>query len=146
MRIMPPTLFLICILISLPLAWIWPVATIFPVPLNVIGVLPLIVGLGLAVWGSRKFEQVGTTIKTFDEPDRLVTDGLFKHTRNPMYLGFVTTLVGVSIILGALSPLLVVLLFVGAAELWYIPYEERALREKFGRAFLDYASRTRRWI
>ena len=146
MKIMPPTLLLFCILIMIPLAWVWPLATAFPSPFHLIGLIPLTVGLGIATWGSRRFEQVGTTIDTFGEPSHLVTDGLFRHSRNPMYLGFVVVLVGVWITLGALSPLLGVTLFIVVAQRWYIPVEERALSERFGEAFDAYRSKTRRWI
>jgi protein-S-isoprenylcysteine O-methyltransferase Ste14 len=146
MRIMPPTLFWMCILIMVPLAWVWPLVTVFPAPYNVVGVVPLCVGLGFAIWGSRKFDQVGTTIKTFDQPDRLVTDGLFRVSRNPMYLGFVLTLAGVWFVLGALSPLLGVLVFLVAADRWYIPFEERVLRTEFNGEYDAYRARTRRWI
>jgi protein-S-isoprenylcysteine O-methyltransferase Ste14 len=146
MRIMPPTLFWICILIMVPLAWVWPLVTVFPTPYSVIGIVPLCVGLWFAIWGSRRFEQVGTTIKTFDQPDRLVTDGLFRISRNPMYLGFALTLAGVWLVLGALSPLLGVLLFLVVADRWYIPFEERMLRAEFNGDYDAYCAQTRRWI
>jgi protein-S-isoprenylcysteine O-methyltransferase Ste14 len=143
---MPPTLFYACIISMVLLAWLWPVRAILPFPVNLIGLAPLVLGLVFAVWGSRKFEEVGTTIKTFDEPQQLVTDGLFRFTRNPMYLGFVLALVGVWCLLGALSPVLGVMGFVIVAEGWYIRFEERMLAERFGREFETYRARTRRWI
>ena len=146
MRIMPPTLFWLCILLMVPLAWLWPLATIFLAPYNVVGVVPMCLGLGFAIWGSRRFEQVGTTIKTFDRPGLLVTDGLFRISRNPMYLGFALTLVGVWVVLGALSPLLGVLVFVLVADRWYIPFEERMLSAAFNGEYDAYRIRTRRWI
>jgi protein-S-isoprenylcysteine O-methyltransferase Ste14 len=145
-RIMPPTLFYACIISMVLLAWLWPVQVMLSFPTNLIGLAPLVLGLGMAIWGSRKFEQVGTTIKTFGEPDQLVTDGLFRLTRNPMYLGFALALVGVWVLLGWLSPVLGVIVFVLAADRWYIPFEERALAERFGQAFDAYRVRTRRWI
>jgi protein-S-isoprenylcysteine O-methyltransferase Ste14 len=145
-RIMPPTLFYACVVFMLLLAWLWPVGSIIRFPLNLIGVPLLVAGLGIAVWGSWKFEQVGTTIKTFDQPDQLVTDGLFRYSRNPIYLGFVLALSGVWVVLGALSPLLGVIVFVSVADRWYIPFEERMLAEEFGRAFELYRAQTRRWL
>jgi protein-S-isoprenylcysteine O-methyltransferase Ste14 len=145
-RIMPPTLFYACIISMVLLAWLWPVRAILPFPVNLIGLAPLVLGLGIAVWGSRKFEEVGTTIKTFDEPQQLVTDGLFRFTRNPMYLGFALALVGVWCLLGALSPVLGVMGFVIVAERWYIRFEERMLAQRFGREFETYRATTRRWI
>lgn len=145
-RIMPPTLFYICIIFMVLSAWLWPVKTIIGFPFNLAGIAPLSLGLGIAVWGSRKFSQVGTTIKTFDEPSQLVTDGLFRVTRNPMYLGFVLSLVGVWILLGALCPVWGVIGFVVVTDRWYIRFEERMLAERFGQEFEAYRSRTRRWI
>jgi protein-S-isoprenylcysteine O-methyltransferase Ste14 len=143
---MPPTLFYCCIVLMLLLAWMWPVSTFIRFPINLLGIVPLLLGLGMAVWGSRKFSEVGTTIKTFDEPGRLVTDGLFRITRNPMYLGFVLALLGVWILLGSLSPVAGVILFVVVADRWYIRFEERVLTETFGLEFEAYRARTRRWI
>jgi protein-S-isoprenylcysteine O-methyltransferase Ste14 len=63
-----------------------------------------------------------------------------------MYLGFSAILAGVWLVLGALSPLLGVLLFLVVADRWYIPFEERELSVKFADEFDAYRSRTRRWI
>jgi protein-S-isoprenylcysteine O-methyltransferase Ste14 len=145
-RIMPPTLFYMCIIFMVLSAWLWPVKTMIGFPFRLIGIVPLCLGLGLAAWGSRKFDEVGTTIKTFDEPSRLVTDGLFRYTRNPIYLGFGLALLGVWTVLGALSPVLGVFVFVAVTDLWYIRFEERKLAERFGREFEAYRARTRRWI
>jgi protein-S-isoprenylcysteine O-methyltransferase Ste14 len=145
-RFLPPTLFYLCIVAMVALAWLWPITVVIGSPIRLIGVVPLFVGLGISIWGSRKFDVVGTNIKTFDEPDVLVTDGLFRISRNPMYLGFALALSGVWIALGAVSPLLGVLVFVLVTDRWYIRFEERILDETFGEAFREYRSRTRRWI
>jgi protein-S-isoprenylcysteine O-methyltransferase Ste14 len=145
-RFLPPTLFYLCIISMVALAWLWPARTVIDSPYRLAGFVPLCVGLGISVWGSRKFDAVGTNIKTFDEPDVLVTDGLFRLSRNPMYLGFALALSGVWIVLGTLSPMLGVLVFVLVTDRWYIPFEERLLNETFGEAFKEYRSRTRRWI
>jgi protein-S-isoprenylcysteine O-methyltransferase Ste14 len=100
----------------------------------------------MSVREDSKFSKLGTPIKPFDEPNKLVTDGFFKYSRNPMYLGFALVLLGVWLLLGALSPLLGVVLFVAITDRWYIPFEERALVEKFGPEFQAYRSKTRRWI
>jgi protein-S-isoprenylcysteine O-methyltransferase Ste14 len=145
-RIMPPTLFYACIIFMVLLAWLWPITVLLEFPFNLLGVVPLSFGLGVSIWGSEKFGRVGTTVKTFDEPSTLVTDGLFRLSRNPMYLGFASALLGIWLLLGALSPVLGVLLFVAVTDRWYIPFEERVLRDRFGQAFRDYAARTRRWV
>ena len=73
----------------------------------------------------------------------LVTDGLFRFSRNPMYLGMSAALMGLGVVLGTLLPLLVTVAFVIIADRWYIRFEAAAMRRKFGHA---YAQRTRRWF
>ncbi len=79
-RILPPVLFLFS---SILMILLWKYASIvrfISFPINVIGSIPLLIGIGLAILGSQKFGKVGTNIKTFDDPSILVTDGLFKFS------------------------------------------------------------------
>jgi|RhiMetdeSRZDD1v2_1073273.scaffolds.fasta_scaffold995336_2 protein-S-isoprenylcysteine O-methyltransferase Ste14 len=115
-------------------------------PLNLVGLAPLILGFGTAIVGSAHFARVGTNIKTFNRPDRLVTDGAFRFTRNPMYLGLLTGLLGLWLLLGTLTPGLGVAVFFVAADRWYIPFEERAMTRVFGDRYAAYAGRVRRWL
>jgi protein-S-isoprenylcysteine O-methyltransferase Ste14 len=110
------------------------------------GIVPLVLGLVINISADRQFAQVGTNVKTFDDPDRLVTDGWFRYSRNPMYLGFVLILAGVWMLLGSASPLLGVLIFAVIADRWYIPYEEQKMAGKFGQAYEDYKRQVRQWI
>ena len=145
-KILPPTLFLICAIVMLLLHVLLPLYSIIGFPTNAIGIVPLVFGLGIAAWGSSVFARVGTSIKTFEQPQKLVTDGLFRYSRNPMYLGFVFALLGIAIALGTLSPLLGVMIFFLVADRGYIPYEENMLAQKFGQGFQTYQSKTRRWL
>jgi protein-S-isoprenylcysteine O-methyltransferase Ste14 len=145
-KLLPPLLFLLCLIIMATAHGWLPVTTFIPYPYNLAGIAPLLAGLGIASWGSRKFARVGTNIKTFDEPDKLVTDGLFKYSRNPMYLGFVLALAGAAILLGSLPPFFVSLAFLVVADRWYIAFEETAMARKFGGEYEVYKQKTRRWI
>lgn len=144
-KVLPPTLFVICIFSTVILSFIWPIDIIM-FPYNLVGVIFLFVGLMISRNGSNKFEKVGTNINTFDEPDILVTDGLFKYSRNPMYLGFVIALFGVSIILGTVSSFIILIIFILITDQWYIKFEERVMMEKFGEKYMNYMKITRRWI
>ena len=106
----------------------------------------LALGAALTVLSGRRFHQLETNIKTFDAPDKFVTEGFFRFTRNPMYLGFTFMLFGAAALSGALSTLAPVLLFFLAANFWYIPFEERMMEEKFGADYLAYRQKVRRWI
>ncbi len=145
-KLLPPALFLISILIMMLLWRLVPINRNFTFPVSLAGLALLILGLGLTILGSRKFQQVGTNINTFNEPDVLVKDGLFRYSRNPMYLGFVIALLGVSALLGSLSTLAVVIVFFVITDRWYIAFEERAMAKKFGEEYEKYKSQTRRWI
>ena len=145
-KLLPPTLFIICAIFMIVIGLIWPLKNIITSPYNLIGILVLFLGLGISIWGSNKFNQVGTNIQTFDEPDILITDGLFKYSRNPMYLGFLVVLWGIFIILGAVSPIILVLIFFIVTDQWYITFEEEMMVMKFGKKYINYKSVTRKWI
>ncbi len=63
-----------------------------------------------------------------------------------MYLGFVIALLGLSMLLGALSPIFVVAAFFVITERWYIRFEEQAMLRVFGDSYSLYKSKTRRWM
>jgi protein-S-isoprenylcysteine O-methyltransferase Ste14 len=145
-RILPPNLFYTCIALMVLLRLIWPLAVVATLPARAWGVVPLVAGLWMSIWGSNRFKKARTDIKPFEEPRTLITDGLYRWSRNPMYLGFSIALAGVWILLGAITPVVGVVFFVWAADRWYIPFEERKLAKKFGNAYEEYRARTRRWI
>ena len=85
-------------------------------------------------------------MNSYEMPTALVTDGLFHHSRNPMYLGFVLVLLGVGLMFGSLTPILVIPVFTAILQLVFIRTEEKMMAEVFGPAWLDYSCKTRRWI
>lgn len=145
-RLLPPLLALICLVVMGGLRICAPGVMLIEAPAAWAGAGPILAGLVLLAAGSGTFRRRGTNIKTFNEPDVLVTDGLFRWTRNPMYLGFVLLLLGAAILLGSATAFGPVLLFWLVTNSWYIPFEERALRRKFGEDYAAYAKVTPRWI
>ncbi len=145
-RLLPPALFLLSLSTMAALHLAWPGPSLVPMPLRWVGVLPIAVEAALALAGSRHFARIGTNIETFDAPNVLVTDGLFRYTRNPMYLGFVVALVGAALAFGSSTPALVVVAFAIVADRWYVRFEERAMTRAFGDAYAAYCRATRRWI
>jgi protein-S-isoprenylcysteine O-methyltransferase Ste14 len=145
-KMLPPTLFMTFTILMIILGLIWPLKTIITFPYTVMGIPIIILGLGMSMWGSNKFSKVGTNIQTFEEPDILVTDGLYKYSRHPMYLGFTISLLGTFILLGSVTPIVLVLTFIIITEKWYITYEEEIMIRKFGKQYKNYQSITRKWI
>jgi len=145
-KLVPPVLFLICLVLMGLLRRIWPIKVLIGTALSLLGLAPLIVGLALAGTGAFKFRWERTNIHPFRKADKLVTSGVFQVTRNPMYLGLSLVLGGVWILLGALSPIVGVILFVAVSDRWYMPSEERMLSRQFGAAYDDYRNKVRRWF
>lgn len=123
-----------------------PVGHIIVAPYTYVGVMFILTGLGINIWASRRFTQVQTTIKPFETSSHLVIAGVYKVSRNPMYFGMVLMLFGLFILLGSLSPLLIIPLFMGWITIRFIRREEQDLEARFGEAYLAYKTRVRRWI
>jgi protein-S-isoprenylcysteine O-methyltransferase Ste14 len=146
MKLRPPLLVLISLALMLVLGYFAPGATVISSPYNLVGIVLAALGAVAAAASARRFARAGTTIKILNEPSVLVTDGLFRWSRNPIYAGFVLFLAGAAILLGAATPFLVVIAFGAIADRWYIAFEERALMRRFGDDYAAYKRRTRRWI
>lgn len=76
----------------------------------------------------------------------VVTSGPYRFSRNPMYLGLVLVLCGLSWLRGAPAGWVLVAVFIFTISEMQIKQEERALTSKFGQAYLDYAGRVPRWL
>ena len=94
------------------------------------------------------FRQARTTVNPLapDKATTLVITGIYRYTRNPMYLGMALVLGGIAIYLAELTAFLMLALFVRFISRYQIQPEERILAEKFGTAYQDYTDRVGRWL
>ncbi|MBT4522073.1 MAG: isoprenylcysteine carboxylmethyltransferase family protein [Halieaceae bacterium] len=106
----------------------------------------ILTGLVLLVIAGGLFKRAGTDLIPFRNVSALVTTGVYRFTRNPMYLGMATVLLGGAVALGAATALPVPLLFVVVIEMRFIRPEEEMLRGLFPEDFPAYCARVRRWI
>lgn len=147
MKILPPHLFYVSILLIVALNFLVNNAIPIPVPAHwILGSLLFALGLTLNLPSAHLFGTVKTNIIPYNDPDVLVTTGWFRYTRNPMYLGFVTMLFGVAVGLGELYGYLVPPLFALLIDRSFIRMEEKAMSRVFGSAYDDYRRRVRRWL
>ncbi len=145
-KIMPTTYLLIALVLLVALHFVFPLMLIIPPLWNLLGLIPLALGVILNLAADRAFHQVHTTVKPFAESSTLVTDGVFKISRNPMYLGFVLILIGIAVLLRSLTPYLVVLAYAILMDRLFITVEEGMLAKKFGAQWQTYKESTRRWL
>ena len=144
----PPIYALSCAAIMWGLDRILPVADWLAAPYNRIGLLVIAVGLLIDVWSLGQFFHAKTTPNPLqpEKVNKLVVQGMYRFTRNPMYLGMLIWLIGWGIYLGSLSPLIMLPVFVWVLTVQQIVPEEQVLTEKFGADYLAYKQRVRRWL
>ena len=132
----------------------WGLSTAFPeaafsLPGSLLVAIALaVVGGVIALSGVFAFRRHSTTTNPMspDKAESIVTDGIYRFTRNPMYVGLTLALVGWAIFLANAAALLVPPLFVAYMTYFQIKPEEQALLKKFGRTYADYMDGVRRWI
>ena len=145
-KTLPPTYFIVAILLSVAFHFLLPIKVFVFYPWNLIGILSILFGIYLNIVADRDFKRVKTTVKPFEESSFLLKDGVFRISRNPMYLGMVFILAGIAVLFGSALPFLIAFLFGYLMDFIFIRIEEQMLEAKFGEEWLDYKSKVRRWL
>ncbi|MEL6369904.1 MAG: isoprenylcysteine carboxylmethyltransferase family protein [Pseudomonadota bacterium] len=115
---------------------------------RIAAIIVAVIGLSIEVAAVGHFFRRKTTINPLapDKTQHLVVEGLYRVTRNPMYLGMAILLTGWALWLGNPINIAFVALFVVVLTELQIKPEERALEAKFGESYRDYCQRVRRWV
>jgi protein-S-isoprenylcysteine O-methyltransferase Ste14 len=145
-RITPDGWFIILLILSILLHARIPLVRLISFPWNLSGIVLIITGILMTIGVNYSLLKNKTSVQPFETPDRLITTGLFRYSRNPLYLGMVIALIGVVITLRSLSSLVSPIIFVLIINFLIIPVEENNLEEAFGDKYLVYKKETRRWI
>jgi protein-S-isoprenylcysteine O-methyltransferase Ste14 len=145
-NIIPPVYLFMSIVIMVLLHFLIPGIKILALPWNVLGVIPLALGIGLNLVADGSFKKNETTVKPLEESTALISTGAFRVSRHPMYLGFVLVLFGIAVLMGSLTPYAVVFIFTIFMDVVFIRFEEKELERTFGEAWFEYRSKVRRWI
>ena len=149
-RVFPPAVPLLTILIGVALQRIWPVrvdleiapaARYWVAGLIVVGAI-----LGLGLWSVVLFRRSGQDENPWKPTPRIVNRGPFRITRNPMYLQMIIVCIGVAFMLANAWILLLTPLAGWVLQRFAIRPEEAYLERKFGDEYLAYRRRVRRWL
>ena len=122
----------------------FPAAIPWPIPLAGLGFLAG--GMVLGGPAFRLFLRARTTLNPQRVPTTLVTQGRYRYTRNPMYLGQFLMYIGVAVLLGTVWALIAFPIVIVLMDRWVVRKEEAILNQTFGPAYVRYASEVRRWI
>jgi protein-S-isoprenylcysteine O-methyltransferase Ste14 len=108
----------------------------------------LISGIAMMVMGVLAFRKASTTVdpRFPENASHIVSGGIYRFTRNPMYLGMLVVLIAWMALLSNVGTLVIPALFALYITRWQIVPEERALAEKFGAEYEGYCKSVRRWL
>ena len=115
-------------------------------PLVVSGIAFALVGLLSGISALGLFHRRGTKPEPWKPSSALVITGVYRFTRNPMYLGMLLLYTGAALIAGGpltIGPLILVFLIL---NFYVIGREEAYLERRFGQAYAEYRDRVRRWL
>jgi len=125
-----------------------PIVQIIPETWQLLGLGLIVVAILLDLWSLTLFLLSRTTPNPIkpENTSELVIRGMYRFSRNPMYLGLLTILIGWAIYLGSLIVFFILPLFVITLNIQQIKPEEEVLEKKFGETYLAYKRRVRAWI
>ena len=142
----PPIIYLVGLLLGLLLHYLYPVKFIPPAISVWSGVLLVLMSVLMVLSALLAFRRVGTSPDVHKPTTAISTDGIYRWSRNPMFISLALLYLGIAAWVNSLwIPLLLIpVLFV--VDQGVIKREERYLEEKFGDEYLRYKSQVRRWI
>lgn len=142
-----PDIFLVLLIaLSLALHFYCPVAEVLHSPATIVGAFLSVAGFVVSTVANLSLLNHHTSIQPFAKPSELIQTGIFRYSRNPVYLGMLLVLTGINLFLGSATALLVPLVFLIVFNSDIIPSEEKKLQEVFGERYAAYKKSVRRWI
>lgn len=119
-------------------------------PLNFLGIVLIVLGFIFVIWANFTLLYIGkiglNDREPFHVPYKLVIDGPYRYSRNPIYMGVVLLTIGFGLIISSVTILFLSLVLLLVFRYSLIRWEERNLEEKFGEEYILYKKRVRRWI
>jgi len=145
--VFPPLLFASCLIAGLVLHWWWPVATGVPwLPRMTAAGLALLIAAGLGLGGERALHRAGTNVRPDRPTTAIVSGGVYRFTRNPLYLAVLHLYAALALFNDSLWPFALWIVLLPVLVKGIVEREERYLERKFGAPYVAYKARVRRWI
>lgn len=145
-NIHPPVVTLLFIVIAYFLGRFAPVTLIAPQSLRTAGFVLTFIGFLLGIGAFIEFRKARTTLDPHGSVKQIVTTGVYRITRNPIYLGFLLMVIGLPLNSGLYWGLIISPLFIISMNRLVIEREEAYLEGKFKEVYSGYRAKVRRWI
>ena len=145
-KIIPPIWLVLTLSAMTGFHFLLPIVQLVPQPWSWAGAALIVIGITMAAISARWFRRAGTPVMPFEKSTALVTGGFYRHTRNPMYFGMFTLLIGAGVLFGDLGSMLPIPVFMAIIAFGFVRGEERFLAEIFGEEYLAYKRKVRRWL
>ena len=144
--VFPPILFVSAIAMGTVLQMVWPIHLRAALPLRMAGAIPIVMGLVAIVSAKKGMRRLGTNVRPDLPTTAIVSDGPYRFTRNPIYLGASLVYLGVTLLLNVFWPLPALVPFFILLDWGVVQREELYLERKFGDVYLAYKRGVRRWL
>lgn len=144
--VQPPVVALMFIVIAYFLGRFAPLPFSAPPVLRYIGLALTFFGFLLGIAAFLEFRKARTTLDLHGSAKQVVTSGIYRFTRNPIYLGFLLMVIGLPLNSGLYWGIVLAPFYVFMMNRLIIQHEEAYLERKFGKTYTGYTSRVRRWL
>ncbi len=147
-RVPPPLIYAGALILGLVLGWLLNIEgwqSYRTLSLYVGGTLALL-GVIVMLWAGGAFRRAGTSVRPWEASSALVTEGPYRKSRNPMYVGMTLVYLGLAVALHSIIALLLMIVVAIIMQTYVVAREERYLEAKFGDNYRTYRQRVRRWL
>ena len=145
MKFYPPH-YLLTLSLCMLATWYFGETSSQTLPLILIGTCLIGLGFLLAFDSISRFIKAKTGVVPFSESTILITEGFYKYTRNPMYVGMNSFLLGLMLILKNPLNIIFLIIFFFIVRNMFVLKEEVQMEETFGEDYLTYKRKVRRWL
>jgi len=142
----PPLVAVFFIVLAYFLGRFVPLPFVLPPALQYFGLALTFVGFLLGIGAFMEFRKARTTLDPHGSTKELVTSGIYRFTRNPIYLGFLLMVIGLPLSSGLIWGLVLAPFYMMTMSRLVIEREEVYLEKKFKNQYTSYTSRVRRWL
>ena len=145
-RFPPPLIFLIVILTTFGVHCFWPIGIGDWPLLKTIGIGVVGLGIGVVIVAKRSFNHAETNIEPWKPTTKIISTGIYRYSRNPIYVAFCVVQIGIGIFVNSLWILITFIVSVTVVYEIAIKKEEVYLETKFGEEYIHYKNKVRRWL